>query len=64
VSREQARAGDLVFFTGTYETDLLTSHVGIYLGDGMMMHCGDPIQITSIDTPYWQAHLYGFGRIS
>lgn len=63
VSREQARPGDLVFFTGTYETDLKTSHVGIYLGDGMMMHCGDPIQITSIDTPYWQAHLYGFGRI-
>ena len=63
VSREQARPGDLVFFTGTYETDLLTSHVGIYLGDGMMMHCGDPIQITSIDVPYWQAHLYGFGRV-
>ena len=64
VSRDQAKPGDLVFFTGTYETNLTTSHVGIYLGEGMMIHCGDPIQITSIDTPYWQAHLYGFGRIT
>jgi len=38
------------------------THVGIYAGDGQMIHCGDPIQYTSINSPYWQSHFYGFGR--
>lgn len=53
--------GDLVFFVGTYDTDGV-SHVGIYVGDQVMLHCGDPIQYTSIDTSYWQSHFYAYGR--
>ena len=62
ISASEARPGDLVFFQGTYDTPY-TSHVGIYVGDGMMLHCGDPIQYTSIETSYWQSHFYGFGRL-
>lgn len=58
------KPGDLVFFTGTYDCADTVSHVGIYAGDGKMLHCGDPIQYTSIDTSYWQAHFYAFGRLS
>lgn len=61
VSRENARPGDLIFFVGTYDTPGV-SHVGIYVGDGMMLHCGDPINYSSIDTSYWQSHFYAFGR--
>ena len=61
VSRANAKPGDLVFFTGTYDTPGV-SHVGIYVGDGVMLHCGDPIQYTSINTSYWQSHFYAFGR--
>jgi len=61
ISRTQAKPGDLVFFTGTYDTPGI-SHVGIYVGDGMMLHCGDPIHYTSIETYYWTSHLYAFGR--
>ena len=57
-----ARPGDLIFFQHTYDTPN-TSHVGIYVGGGMMIHCGDPIQYTSIETSYWQEHFYGFGRL-
>ena len=57
------KPGDLVFFKGTYDTPGV-SHCGIYVGDGKMLHCGDPIQYTSIDTSYWQAHFYAFGRLS
>lgn len=64
VDRFDAKPGDLVFFTGTYDCDDTVSHVGIYAGDGKMLHCGDPIQYTSIDTSYWQAHFYAFGRLS
>ena len=53
--------GDLVFFVGTYDTSGI-SHVGIYVGDNVMLHCGDPIQYTSINTSYWQSHFYAFGR--
>lgn len=63
VSEDELRPGDLVFFTGTYETDSKVTHVGIYVGDNMMLHAGDPIQYTSLDTEYWQNHLYAFGRI-
>ena len=61
VSRANAKPGDLVFFTGTYDTPGV-SHVGIYVGDGVMLHCGDPIQYSSINTSYWQSHFYAFGR--
>lgn len=53
--------GDLVFFVGTYDTPGI-SHVGIYVGDGMMLHCGDPINYTSLNSSYWQSHLYAYGR--
>ena len=62
VSKEDAKPGDLIFFQGTYDTSG-ASHVGIYVGNGMMIHCGNPIQYTSINTNYWQNHFYTFGRI-
>ena len=62
ISAEQAQPGDLVFFKGTYNTSEV-SHVGIYAGNGQMLHCGDPIQYTSINTPYWQSHLFSFGKV-
>ena len=61
--REEAVAGDLIFFTKTYDTPNPVSHVGIYVGNGKMLHCGDPIGYASIDTAYWQKHFYGFGRL-
>lgn len=63
VSAANIRPGDLIFFQGTYDTTG-ASHVGIYVGDGMMIHCGDPIQYTSIETNYWQQHFLSFGRLS
>ena len=57
------RPGDLVFFTGTYDTPGV-SHVGIYAGDGWMLHCGDPIGYANLNTSYWQSHFYAFGRLS
>lgn len=63
VSRNNAKPGDLIFFEKTYDTPG-TSHVGIYVGDGMMIHCGNPIQYTSIDSSYWQSHFYAFGRLN
>ena len=62
VSKSEAQPGDLIFFEKTYNTSG-ASHVGIYVGDGMMIHCGNPIQYTSINTSYWQSHFYTFGRI-
>ena len=64
VSASEAKAGDMIFFTGTYDSDGDVSHVGIYCGDGVMIHCGDPIQYASINTPYWQNHFYSFGRLN
>lgn len=58
----EAKPGDLIFFQGTYNTSG-ASHVGIYVGNGMMIHCGDPISYASIQTNYWQQHFYCFGRI-
>jgi cell wall-associated NlpC family hydrolase len=63
VSPADARPGDLVFFTGTYSSTNPVTHVGIYVGGGRMIHCGNPIQYTSIETPYWQSHFYAFGRV-
>ena len=62
VSPQNARPGDLIFFEGTYDTTG-ASHVGIYVGNNMMIHCGDPIQYASINTSYWQQHFLSFGRL-
>ncbi|GHV08309.1 peptidase M24 [Clostridia bacterium] len=64
-----ARPGDLVFFHSTYSTPMPVTHVGIYVGTDAsgrprMLHCGNPIQYTYIDTTYWQNHFYAFGRIN
>ena len=62
IRASEAKPGDLVFFRGTYNTSG-ASHVGIYVGNGMMIHCGNPISYASINTPYWQRHFYCFGRL-
>lgn len=62
VSPGDAKPGDLIFFQGTYNTTG-ASHVGIYVGNGMMIHCGNPIQYASIETSYWQQHFMCFGRL-
>ena len=56
------KPGDLVFFVGTYDTSGV-SHCGIYVGDGMMIHCGDPISYANLNTSYWQSHFYAYGRL-
>lgn len=60
---ELAQPGDLIFFTGTYDTPKPIIHVGIYVGGGRMLHAGSPIQYTRIDTAYWQHHFLAFGRL-
>lgn len=62
VSASNARPGDLIFFKGTYDTPGV-SHCGIYVGGGMMIHCGDPISYANINSNYWQSHFYTFGRL-
>ena len=62
VSEHEAKPGDLVFFQGTYDTPG-ASHVGLYVGDGMMISAGDPIKYSNIHSSYWDKHLLGFGRI-
>lgn len=62
VSQSDAQPGDLIFFTGTYDAGVPVTHIGIYVGNGQMIHCGHPVQYTSINSPYWQSHFYGFGR--
>ena len=64
VSASEAKAGDIIFFTGTYNSAGVVSHVGIYCSNGVMIHCGDPIEYASINTPYWQSHFYSFGRLN
>lgn len=59
---ENAKPGDLIFFQGTYDTGGF-SHVGLYVGDGMMIHCGNPIQYANINEPYWVEHFAAFGRL-
>ena len=59
-----AKAGDIIFFTGTYNSTGAVSHVGIYCGNGVMIHCGDPIKYSRISTSYWQSHFYAFGRLN
>lgn len=62
VSPSEAKPGDLIFFQGTYNTSG-ASHVGIYVGNNMMIHCGKPVQYTSIASSYWQEHFMAFGRL-
>jgi cell wall-associated NlpC family hydrolase len=62
ISESEAKPGDLVFFEGTYDVEG-ASHVGIYVGDGMMISAGDPIKYSNIHSSYWESHLLGFGRI-
>ena len=62
VSPGDAKPGDLIFFQGTYNT-AGASHVGIYVGDGKMIHCGNPIQYASVNSNYWRAHFLEYGRI-
>lgn len=63
VSPSEAKAGDLIFFKGTYSAQGRTvTHVGIYCGNGVMLHSGNPVKYSSINTPYWQDHFYSFGR--
>ena len=62
ISPQEAKPGDLIFFKGTYATSEV-SHIGIYVGDGMMIHCGSPIQYTSVNTSYWQSHFFAYGRL-
>ena len=63
VSAADAKPGDLIFFQGTYDTSG-ASHVGIYVGNGMMIHCGNPIKYASVNTSYWQNHFLCYGRIN
>lgn len=63
VSAASARPGDLVFFTRTYSTPEPVTHVGIYIGNNQMLHCGDPIGYADLGNSYWQAHFYAFGRL-
>ena len=63
VSSANAQPGDLIFFTGTYSSPGPVSHVGIYVGGGRFIHCGDPISYANTGSPYWSAHLYGYGRL-
>ena len=62
IPKSEAKAGDLIFFQKTYNTSG-ASHVGIYVGNGMMIHCGNPISYASIETSYWRQHYYCMGRI-
>ena len=62
IPKSEAKPGDIIFFQGTYATSG-ASHVGIYVGNGMMIHCGNPISYTSIESSYWTEHFYCFGRL-
>ena len=62
VSSANVKPGDLVFFTGTYDTPGV-SHVGIYVGNNIMIHCGDPISYANLNSNYWQSHFYRYGRL-
>lgn len=63
VSPQDAKPGDIIFFKGTYNTSEV-SHVGLYVGNGMMIHAGNPIQYTSVNTNYWTQHFFAYGRLS
>ena len=64
VSEAEVKPGDLVFFTGTYKTTDVVTHIGIYVGDGMMLHCGDPIKYAGVKSAYWSKFFYSYGRLT
>ena len=64
VRPSDAKPGDIIFFTGTYNSGCPVSHVGIYVGSGMMIHCGNPIQYASVNSNYWAQHFYAYGRLN
>lgn len=63
VRADEAKPGDLVFFEGTISGEDGITHVGLYVGDGMMLHCGNPISYADLSDSYWQSHFFGYGRI-
>lgn len=63
IAREDAKPGDLVFFTGTYASPGPISHIGIYVGNGKMLHCGSPIGYADLNTAYWRSHFYAYARL-
>lgn len=63
IPKSEAKPGDLIFFTGTYATSKPVSHVGIYVGNNRMIHCGSPISYANTDSSYWTKHFYAFGRL-
>ena len=64
ITADEAHPGDLIFFEGTMGEDVGgITHVGLYVGDNMMIHCGNPITYADLTRSYWQQHFYGFGRI-
>lgn len=63
VSKDELKPGDLVFFTGTYAGAPTVSHIGIYVGDGKMLHAGDPIGYANLNSSYWIKHFLGYGRL-
>ena len=63
VDRSQLQPGDLIFFHDDYYSSSTASHCGIYVGDGMMIHAGDPISYANLNTSYWQSHFYAYGRL-
>ncbi len=63
ITLEEAEPGDLIFFEGTIAGDEGISHVGIYVGDGHMIHCGNPIGYADLSDSYWQKHYFGYGRL-
>lgn len=64
ITETELKPGDLIFFQGTYNCPDTVTHVAFYVGNGMMLHCGDPIQYTSFKTNYWQDHFYAYGRLN
>ena len=64
IAPSEAKPGDIIFFTGTYDSPGPVSHVGLYVGNNMMIHCGSPIQYVRTDSSYWTQHFYAFGRLN
>jgi len=64
IAAKDAKRGDIIFFKNTYKTDRTVTHLGFYLGDGKMIHAGSPVQISKINTTYYKAHFYAYGRIA
>lgn len=64
VRPSDAKPGDIIFFTGTYNSGCPVSHVGIYVGNGMMIHCGNPISYASVNSNYWTQYFYAYGRLN